>query len=206
MDNILSIVTKIKGSRDIWRVTHGVSWKLYNQLTKYKNTPNWKRKVIKITLPQSEKVHFIYTPYELHNLLDRDYDIILLHLVTLLSLFEELLKESWETLCKKRLPNRKNSVIKPFFQFKDTQDMLDNTQLKQLNLARLTRNIYIHNSSKENKDWIKGYKETGETKNISLGDSLNNIFPEPEMFLQVEKWNELIIKISDKIKDKLERI
>src|SRR3989344_6414374 len=204
--NILSIIDIINKSEDRWKATYMSFWG-YASLIKsqFENTSDWDKE-IKLWLPASKNRHHIYTYKQLHSILtSKDLEITLNYLQTLFSLFEELLNEASKILCSSELNTSKWIYMEEFFKENNTNDILTSPQLKELKLAKETRNCYIHKGSKINKKWLNAYKEAKGNPIASINQNLMKGFGGfKKLFHQIEEWQDLIIEISNKIKNKIE--
>ena len=77
--------------------------------------------------------------------------------------------------------------------------ILSDSQIKELKLAKKTRNCYIHNGNKIDQSWLDAYREAKGNSIASVGDNLQNGFP--NLFHQIEDWHSLIVETTNKIKD-----
>jgi hypothetical protein len=130
----------------------------------------------------------------------KDIYFTLNHLQTLFSLLEELTAELCPIMC--------NGLNINTFQFKHCEDFLLGkdpyqnfktgilvSEIKELRLAKETRNCFIHSKSKVDKKWLEAFKESrGIDSEAKIGDKLPVYVP------QVEEWHELCKQIVSKIK------
>jgi len=204
--NILSIISRINQSENNWKAIFMAIWQHSEKIkSHFQNTGEWNKK-ISFQLPLSKNnVEHYYTPYQLYSILtSRDGEFTIGHLLTLFSLFEDLLNQSSKILCSSELTTSKWENMKNFFKEDKTKDILFINEINELNLAKKTRNCYIHTGGKIDSEWIKAYKEVKGDPIVSIGDELNKGFP--NIFHQIEEWNELIMKISSRIKTKIENL
>lgn len=202
-NNILSIVDKINQSEDRWKALYMGTWGFSYQIkAKYENTPYWDKE-IPFGLPASKNKNHIYTPHRLHSILtSRDGEFTLGCLQNLFSLFEDLLNEASKILCSSEFDTSKWPNMKKFFEETDTRDILTDSQIKELKLAKETRNCYIHNGSKIDQRWLDSYEDAKGSPIASVGDDLRRGFP--NLFHQIEEWQILIVDTTNSIKDKIE--
>lgn len=195
--NILSIIDKINESEDQWKALYMGTWGFSYQIKeKFENTENWE-KALGFGLPASKKKYHIYSPKKLHSILtSKDGEFTIGHLQTLFSMFEDLLNEASEMLYASRLDNSKWENMKKFL--KDMK-ILSDSQIKDLKLAKETRNCYIHNGNKINQRWLDAYREAKGDTIASIGDNVQNGFQ--NLFHQIEDWHSLIVETTNKIKD-----
>ena len=200
--SIGSAISMINQSEDRWKAlfmaTWGYSYQISNQ---FSGTQLWDTKV-SFGLPASKnnRIH-TYTPHQMHSILtSRDGEFTIGHLQTLFSLFEDLLNESSKVICSNELDTSKLVNMEAFFD--ENNDLLSETELKEIKLAKETRNCYIHNDGKIDQKWIDAYIDAKGSPIASVGDDLKNGFT--NAFHQIEEWNELIVNITNKIKSKIE--
>ncbi len=202
--NISSIILRINQSEDNWKAIFMAIWQYAGIIkVQYENTPNWDSK-IEFGLPASKNnSRHSYTFHKLHSILtSRDEDFTLRHLQTLFSLFEELLNEASEILFPQKLKTYKWDKMEEFFKNDKTKDILSSEEIKELKLAKMTRNCYIHNGSKIDQPWVDSYKEAKGNSTNLMGQELHSGFP--TLFHKIEDWNELIVNTASKIKTKIE--
>lgn len=200
--NIGSTISRINQSEDRWKALYMATWGYSYQIkAQFENTENWNKKV-EFGLPASKNSNrHVYTPNQIYSILtSRDGEFTIGHLQVIFSLFEDLLKESSKILCSKELDTGKWPGIKEFFA--ENNDILSESQLKELKLAKETRNCYIHNSGKIDQKWIDAYREAKGNPIASIEDELEKGFP--NSFHQIEEWNEFLVSITAKIKTKIE--
>jgi hypothetical protein len=200
-NEIYSIIEKINQSEDKWKALYMATWRLSYQIkSQFENTTTWDKK-IPFGLPSSKNKFHLYTPHKIYLILtSRDEEFTLGHLQTLFSLFEDLINESSKTLCTKKLRGLLGAKIDDFFKL--NKDLILDDELKELILAKETRNCYIHNKSKINKEWLDSYKNAKGNPIASVNDNLNKGFS--NLFHQIEDYNNLIVKITNNIKNKIE--
>jgi len=200
-ENINNIIQKILESEDKWKALYMATWGFsYNIEGRFKNTNLWEKK-IQFGLPAARKKYHEYEPERLHKILtSKDGEFTLGHLQTLFSLLEELVTELCFFLYSGKEVNAgKFGNLKNFLLGNKSYETLKigviEDELKELKLAKETRNCFIHNSSKVDKNWLVAYKEArGENRTIKTGDELSIGFH------QIEDWHELIVQITNRIK------
>lgn len=200
--SIGSAISRINQSEDKWKALYMATWGYsYWIKAQFENTENWDKR-LEFGLPASKNSNrHIYTPNQIHSILtSRDGEFTIGHLQTLFSLFEDLIKESSKILYSQEVDASKWEEIKKFFD--ENNDIVSDSELKELKLAKVTRNCYIHNNGKINQRWIDAYTEAKGSTIASIGDELERGFP--NSFHQIEEWNELIVKTTGKIKEKIE--
>lgn len=201
--NITSIITKINESEDKWKALYMATWGLsYKIKADYEKTEKWE-KMIAFGLPASKNKFHTYSPKKLYDILtSRDAEFTVGHLQTLFSLFEDLLNESSNILCPNEINASKWENIKKFFSETDTNDILSDSEMMELKLAKETRNCYLHNGGKIDQRWLDAYKESKGEPIAKINDSLKDGFS--NLFYQIEDWHKLIIQLTNKIKIKIE--
>lgn len=169
--NILSIINRINESEEKWKPLYMAVWQYAFQIKKqFENTPFWNKK-INIRLPAFKKGYEIYIPNKLYTILTtKDVEFTIEHLIFLFSLFEDLLNETSKILCEKQLGRTLGKKIQTFFE--QNKDIISDKEFKELNLAKETRNCYIHKRGKIDSKWINSYKETEGKTLISEGENL----------------------------------
>lgn len=206
-ERINNIIQRIIESEKEWKALYMASWGCVLHWLepefKIKHPDLWE-KPLRFGLPASKKGYQEYIPAELCGILkSKDMEFTLGHLQTLFSLLEELVNELCPLVCDEqeiradRFGNLKKflSGDKPYNKFKI--DITEN-DFKELELAKETRNCFIHNNSKIDDKWLKAYKKArGEKVAVKIGDELlAHVY-----FHQIEDWRELIIRIVNEIKD-----
>jgi len=201
--DILYIIERINQSEDKWKALYMGTWGCSYQIkNKFENTPNWDKEV-QFGLPAFKNKSHVYTPHQLHSILtSRDGEFTMGHLQTLFSLFEDLLNEASKIICSLELDTSKWPNMKKFFEADDTKDILNGAQIKELKLAKETRNCYIHNGNKIDQKWLDSYIDAKGSPIASIGDDLTKGFP--NFFHQIEEWHILVVNTTNKIKNKLE--
>lgn len=200
--SIGSAISRINQSEDRWKALFMATWGYsYGIQAQFSGTQLWDERIPFGLLASKNNSQHFYTPKQIHSILtSRDGEFTLGHLQTLFSLFEDLLKESSRVLCSVELDTSKWQGIKQFFD--EDNDLISETELKELKLAKETRNCYIHNNGKIDQKWIDAYTEAKGNPIASIGDELDRGFP--NAFHQIEDWNELLVSITNKIKAKIE--
>lgn len=207
-EKINNIIQRILDSEDEWKALYMASWgAVFHWLERdFKNTPLWD-KPLQLGLPASKKGYQEYTPAQLDGILrSKDAEFTLGHLQTLFSLLEELITELCPIVCSgqeiraDKFENLKKFLLggNPYqnFQINITED-----EVKELNLAKETRNCFIHNNSKVDERWLEVFKEARNNNSTAKsGDKL------PVNFKQIEDWHELVTKIVKEIKDTITRL
>jgi len=200
-EKINNIIQKIIDSEDKWKALYMASWgSVFHWLEpKFKGKPSWNTP-LKLGLPASKQGYQEYTPAQLDKIFrSKDSEFTLGHLQTLFSLLEELIVKLSPIVCDGqeirayRFENLKKFLLgeSPYQAF---QINITENEIKELNLAKETRNCFIHNNSKINERWLAVFKEARNKDSINKsGDKL------PNDFKQVESWHELIVKIVKKI-------
>jgi len=204
---INNIMQRILESEEEWKALYMASWgAVLNWLEpKYKNTCLWREK-LKFSLPASKKKYVEYTPEGLCGFLtSKDMDFTLGHLQTLFSLFEELINELCPLVCGgQEIRAFKFSQLKKFLsgddQYKNFGIKIDQKDLDELELAKETRNCFIHNDSKIDSKWVNAYRAArNETFSGKIGDELWSYVYVP----WIENWNDIFVKIINKIKERM---
>jgi hypothetical protein len=203
-----NIIQRIRKSEDEWKALHMGAWgyaKFYLE-PKFKNTDKWE-KPRPFRLPASNKGYQEYTPAGLYGILtSKDTEFTLGHLQTLFSLLEELIDELCPIVCNgQEIKSYKFEKLTEFLlgikPYQNFQTNITEDRIKELKLAKETRNCFIHNDSKVDEPWLKAFKEVnGRDSTAQIGDEL------PVNFHQIEGWHELIIEIVDEIKDSVIRL
>jgi hypothetical protein len=201
-NNIKSVIQRICESEDYWKSKYMAVWGFANEIKKNRSS-EWDN-IVKLGLPASSKKYQEYKWSELHNILtNQDRIITFEHLQMLFSLFETLLNDVSPILCNRKeydVSNweKNNKGMKNFFE--DTK-LIENSELKELRLAKVTRNCYIHNDSKVDEYWEKTYFEARKKEPILKNEFVDSAFD--EFLKQVEDWHKLILNITKKIENKL---
>jgi hypothetical protein len=199
-EDIKNIINKIKNSEKEWKALYmGIWLGVYRLENEFKKSNEWE-KVISFSLPGAKDGYYNYIPKELHKILKgQDRLFTLTHLQILFSLLEDLVFESNYKLFNKEVRMGNWTKIEEFLESIN----LSEKNIKELCLAKKTRNCFIHNNSKIDKEWVKSYK-SARKKDLKklLGKDLSEGFD--SLLQEVEGWNSLIVEISDIIKKELE--
>ena len=204
---INNIIQRILESEDRWKALYMASWGCANfyikPVFKYTYPALWDKEV-PFGLPASKKKWHKYTPAKLYEILTaKDMEFTLGHLQTLFSLFEELVEEivsvayDGQEIRADKFGNLQKFLLgeQPYDKFKID---INENDIKELKLAKETRNCFIHNNSKIDKRWIDTYKEVrGTNIGIEIGEELSKYVYVP----QVEDWHELVVRIVNKTKE-----
>jgi len=199
--NIKYIIEGILKSEDRWKALYMATWGYsYQVKAGWENTKMWD-KPVSFGLPASKNnQQHTYKPKDLHSILtSRDGEFTIGHLQTLFSLFEELLDEIAKFLFNFELDMNKWKNIEEFFNKPGTKDILSNQDIKELKLAKETRNCFIHNGSKIDQRWLDTYQEAKGVHLASLGDDLHKGIS--NTFHQVESWHELLVNTTKKLEE-----
>jgi len=202
---INNIIQRILKSEDEWKALYMASWgcilRWLEPEFKVKRPDLWEKPLL-LGLPASKKKYQKYTPAELCGILkSKDTEFTLGHLQTLFSLLEELVNElcplvyDGQEIKAYKFENLKNflSGDEPYDKFKIN---ITENDFKELELAKETRNCFIHNNSEVGEHWLEVFRETrGKSSTAQIGDKL------PVNFHQIEDWHELVVKIISKIKE-----
>lgn len=200
--NIGSTISRINECEDRWKALFMATWgHSYIIKAQFSGTQLWEEEV-PFGLPSSKNnSQHSYVPKQLYSILtSRDGEFTISHLQTLFSLFEDLIKDSSQILCLGEKDASKWQGIKEFFN--ENEDLISESELKELKLAKETRNCYIHNNGKIDQRWIDAYTESKGIPIASVGDELSRGFS--NIFYQIEEWNEFIVDLTRKIKDKIQ--
>jgi hypothetical protein len=203
--NIKYIIERILESESRWKALYMATWGYSYEIKKYKKTKFWKIP-IKLGLPASKNGQYTYRPEELHLILtSRDGEFTIGHLQTLFSLLEELLNETSKILFGFELNTGRWKDMKRFFNqtyIKDVFSKQNVNELKELKLAKETRNCFIHNGLKVGQKWLNAYRDARKvSSSITLGGDLQKGLG--NKFHQIEDWHELIIDITKRIEMKI---
>lgn len=202
-EKINNIIQRIIESEDEWKALYMASWGCVSFYLepRFKNTNLWEEK-IQFYLPASKRRYQEYTPAELCGILkSKDTEFALGHLQTLFSLVEELITELCPIVCSgEEIRADKFENLQKFLlgenPYQNFQTNITEDEIKELKLAKETRNCFIHNSSKVDERWLEVFKVARDIKSTTqVGDKL------PVDFYQIEDWHKLIIQIINKIKD-----
>ncbi|KPJ56552.1 hypothetical protein AMJ49_04555 [Parcubacteria bacterium DG_74_2] len=202
-ERINNIIQRIIESEREWKALYMASWGcvLFYLEPRFKNTNLWEEPM-KFGLPASKKGYQEYTPSELCGILkSKDTEFTLGHLQTIFSLLEELIEElcllifNGKEIKADKFENLKKFLLgeKPYERLKTE---ITDEEIKELKLAKESRNCFIHNNSKVDEKWLEAYKEARTKDSITqIGEKL------PVDFHQIEDWHDLIIKIVNKAKN-----
>lgn len=203
-EKIENIIQRIIGeTENEWKALFMATWgcAIFYLKEKFGDSPMWE-KVVPFGLPASKKGYQEYTPAQLYGILtSKDFEFMLGHLQTLFSLLEELVTELCPIVCggqeirADKFVNLKKFLLgnRPYEKFITT---ISEDEVKELGLAKETRNCFIHSNSKVDNLWLEAYQEArSQGSPAKIGDKL------PIEFRQIEDWHDLIIQIVHKIKD-----
>lgn len=119
-----------------------------------------------------------------------------------MSLFESLLISIKPDFEKPSPKTGFSHRIDNFFSSTNYGTLLVDKEKEELHLARETRNCYIHNNGNIDTRFVTAYKNArGDSHSDFSGKSLSTVFP--ELFKEIETWNELISSISKRIEEVL---
>lgn len=161
------------------------------------------KEIITLALPASKSGFYEWKPQELYSILSsRDGQFTIGHLQTLFSLFEELLYETAKELYNLEINTSKWVKMVKFFNLENFNNIVSAAEINELKLAKETRNCFIHNGSKIDDFWLSAYNGSRGNLSIDLrGKKLSEGFT--NIFYEIENWHNLIISISNKIKEKI---
>jgi len=202
-NNIKYIIKRILKSEDRWKALYMATWGYSYQIkAQFEKTEFWE-KIMVFGLPASKnKQQHTYKPEELYLILtSRDGEFTIGHLQTLFSLFEELLNETSKILFNFELDTGRWKNMKEFFNQDYTKDILGGKDINELELAKETRNCFIHNGSKINGRWLDAHRNARGISTAILGDELQRGLS--NVFHQIENWNELIVNVTKKVEQKI---
>lgn len=133
----------------------------------------------------------------------KDHEFTLGHLQTLFSLFEELIDEVGSSIYKVDIRAGRFENLEKFLKGDapcNLKTMVTGDEIKELKLAKETRNCFIHNNSRVDQKWLDAFNFVRPaTSTTQIGDNL------PISFSQIEDWNELILKVVTKISEAIKR-
>lgn len=173
-------------------------------------------KVLTLGLPASKYKFVKYTPKELKSYLtDYDGDIHINQIIKIFTLLEnyffiynEIIEKKPNKIKRRWLYNKFNNLFEKLFPQKNTT--IDFTKFKQLKkyleenkfvskkelleleLAKETRNCFVHRRGIIDGKWLNIYKKTQRKNNYKLNDKC------PTLFTDLENWTDIFIDIIEK--------
>lgn len=223
-EEVESIINRLQKSEDEWKALYMASWNYsYHIKTKYMDLKPRKVPVImagsftsfvtnidrdqldiELGLPASKEGIYKFKIQDLYDILvSRDGQFTFGHLQTLFSLFEELLSTIAQEIYNIKINTGNYEGIKDFFKIDDFKNIVsDISKLKELKLAKETRNCFIHRGSKIDKKWVDAYGDARrEFPTEKIGKRLEEGFQ--NTFHQIEDWHVLIVELSKVIREVL---
>ncbi|GEM_PF-5837551 len=195
--NIKNILERIHKSEDEWKALYMGVWSgVYYLEDMKKNKPELWEKKLDFGLPGSKNKKHPYIPRDLHEILKtRDKWITLTHLQVLFSLFEDMCREASGVLFNIYPNTYKWNEMKSFLQ----NIGLSQVKIAELHLSKETRNCYVHNSSKIDREWLDAYFQARGIKKTSLNNRDIKDGLDQDLLHQVEDWHSLIINSTKEI-------
>lgn len=223
-EEVESIINRLQKSEDEWKALYMASWNYSYQIkaqymdieptkvpvvagsssTSFVTSVDRNQLSIELMLPESKKGIHIFKIQDLYDILiSRDGQFTFGHLQTLFSLFEELLKTVASEIYQIKIDAGNFDGIKDFFKINDFRNVVtDPVILKELKLAKETRNCFIHRGSKIDKRWVDAYGDARrKVPSGKMGKRLEEGFKSP--FHQIEDWHVLIVDLSKAIREVL---
>ena len=189
MSEIEKIIILLEDSKKIWKTQIVVFWDYAGKVLKdlEDQTP------IDINLPAFDNPKITLTAKELRNIcISQEEYLAYSHLTYIFTLFGILTTDV----------NKQNLKIDSFLKNNGVIDQ----DIREITLARETRNGYVHYMSKAHNDWIEAYNKAKPKKSpIKEGDPIKNAFvgnAQNKLLQQIYDWHELLIKTSRTIVQK----
>lgn len=201
--HVENIMQRILESEERWKANYMGVWGFATFILKerYHDTQYWDIERA-FSLPASKQKYQTYSPAKLYSLLtSKDSEFTLGHLQTLFSLLEELVTNLCPLVCngqeiRASIFDNLEEFLLGKGRYNNFRTNITEEDVQELNLAKKTRNCFIHNGSKVDEKWLECFRETrGESSKAEINDEL------PVTFHQVEDWHDLIVRIVNEIKD-----
>lgn len=210
-EELRSLLVEIEHNKRKWKSLYMAVWglPLYHLNPKYIDIGQGD-KLILWGLPASKQRSVLYTPRELKSYLtDYDHDIHIGQVIKIFTLLENYFISFYE-LTEKSVSDKYSllDTIKGIFHKKVNKGdftrfyalkkyLKDNgfaltKDLLELELAKETRNCFVHRRGLVNKRWLKVYKNTGRKDGYKIGDKV------PTPFSDLEDLTDIMIRIVEK--------
>jgi len=190
-ETIESLIKEIRESEDRWKAPYMATWRTVYEFESLESTPQWNES-LRFDLPASKNECHYFTPEKLvHILRSFDDDLTFRHLNKLFGILESLAENVAKNLGRE-IDTYKFNNLKSFLL--DQGVLSSGNDDLELKLAKETRNCDLHNNRRVDPRWLKAFYNARKTKSNSHdGDPLKIEFHD------VEKWNELILDICEKL-------
>ena len=189
------IIKWVRDSKDAMRIKYEVWNRSKEIVKKHKKKRSWTQKVIVSRITASTKPLVRYTPERFNELLiNRDHETAVNHLVWILSLWEALIKH---VLVKKyRVPKKimKETKIDGFLLFLSFKRFISKKERRELKVAQVFRNSFVHNGGQATEKEIRYYKNLRKGKRPLVVNGILN----PNL-RDIEPWNDMIINSTEKM-------
>jgi hypothetical protein len=208
-DDTERVIRLLMDSEDRWKARYMAVWAYSYYLRFAYEGPSCWDVEIDFGLPRSQYKKHTFTPNKLYNIVtSQDTEFALEHLTILFILFEELVNEAVPIL----YPGDETDAcyfanlrdfLKAENQFKDKIKFVTDEEFYEVDLAKKTRNCFIH-GGKINGEFIDAYKRAKGREPATGGEGeLEKAFHR-DVFHEIEDWHKLIIGIVVKIKSAIE--
>ncbi len=188
-EELRPLLTEIEHNKRKWKSLYMAVWglPLYHLDPEYINKGRGDKPVL-WGLPASKFKSVLYTPRELRGYLtDYDKEIHISQIIKIFTLLENYLF-SYNELTKERdlIDFTRFELLKKYV--KNKKWSLDE-ELLELELAKETRNCFMHRSGLIDDRWLRIYKMTGRKDSHTLKDKI------PTPFSDLEDWTDIMVKI-----------
>ena len=213
--DVQGILSRILESEDKWKALYMGVWGYSYVLAQTKGTLDWTTTFPR-GLPASKIKFHPYTNEQLHKLLTNMDDYISLnHLQDMFSLLEDLVGISCQYISSTPTINPgdygqlKSFILAENQHAQSTKGtarapLISVTEEQNLNLAKKTRNCFIHKGGLVDDNWINAYKAA---KGTQCPYPLKAKLPRKVTHVQkIEDWHELIVKIADCLEQEIQAI
>lgn len=194
---LLPLLVEIENNKRKWKSLYMAVWGLPLYYLKPELIDKGKGDELKgWGLPASRLKQVLYTPNELNNYLTNyDHGIYISQLIHIFTLLENYFFEYYEVTGQKSESNQNLdfttfSVLRKYLR---DNSFADDKELLELELAKETRNSFVHRRGLVNKRWLDVYKKTKRKNNYKIGDKIS--IGSHNDFHDLEDWTDLMIKI-----------
>jgi len=213
-EQLKALLIEIEHNRRKWKSLYMAVWGLpLYYLTPCLIDQGKGDKVVIWGLPAAKHKSVLYTPRELRGYLtDYDKDIHIGQVIKIFTLLEDYLfayygvtenpeRDSFKRRLIKYMPNfvlnlfslKTGPVDFTLFgklkRYLKCKNFASNQEIKELELAKETRNCFVHRRGLIDKRWLRAYKRTGRKEDYKTGDRA------PSPFSDLENWTDIMIKI-----------
>lgn len=189
-EELLSVLQEIEQNKRKWKALYMAVWGLpLYVLDPWINNGDGD-KVMKFNLPAAKYRFVHYTPKELKNyLINYDNDILISQLIKIFTMLENYFFIYNKEIGMEKIDFTKFESLKKYI---EDNNFANEDELAELELAKETRNCFVHRRGVIDKKWMDAHNKT-QRKNIHhIGEKI------PTPFNDIENWTDILVKIIDK--------